>query len=282
MEKLDLQPNLAMMENMEFEEKVNIDDLVLPSKPMKSVEIKINEIKQEPIIEEEKQYVYLESDYEAGNHFKLKVEENILKLCEELNKEKSEDSTMDFSLRISLKIRQFVEKIAEFDHEIKPFSCKFCDKSFAQVHEVKEHIRIHNSITEVEDLKNHVKSLKTQVKELEVKLKTSQSKLASQTRLKNKFKNKADVVRTQEIPETKVDQEGVKDILEQRKTTNQLEEKTCDKLKTRNMLTCDTCLKIFKNKNGLYQHRLTHVEPPNKKKRKISQTKKEKKYACLF
>jgi hypothetical protein len=27
--------------------------------------------------------------------------------------------------------------------EIKPFSCKYCDKSFHQVHEVKEHIIIH-------------------------------------------------------------------------------------------------------------------------------------------
>ena len=26
-------------------------------------------------------------------------------------------------------------------HEIKPFSCKYCDNSFLQVHEVKEHIR---------------------------------------------------------------------------------------------------------------------------------------------
>ena len=35
-----------MMENMEFEEKVDIADLVLPSKPMKLEEIEINDIKQ--------------------------------------------------------------------------------------------------------------------------------------------------------------------------------------------------------------------------------------------
>ena len=33
------------MEDIEFEEKVDVDDLVLPSKPTKSSEIEINDIK---------------------------------------------------------------------------------------------------------------------------------------------------------------------------------------------------------------------------------------------
>ena len=49
MENMNLQLNLAMMEDIEFEEKVDIDVLVLPSKPMKSAEIEINNIKQEPL-----------------------------------------------------------------------------------------------------------------------------------------------------------------------------------------------------------------------------------------
>ena len=69
-----------MMENMEFEEKVNIADLVLPSKPMKPEEIEINDIKQEPL-DKENPYVALESDYDAGNNFRRKMEENILELC---------------------------------------------------------------------------------------------------------------------------------------------------------------------------------------------------------
>ena len=60
---------------------------------------------------------------------------------------------------------------SERSHENKPFSCKYCDKSFLQVHEVEEHIKIHSSVLEIEDLKKQVKSLKTQVKELQVKLK---------------------------------------------------------------------------------------------------------------
>ena len=39
----------------------------------------------------------------------------------------------------------------ERNREIKPFSCKYCDKSFFQVHEVKKHIKIHKFISEVKD-----------------------------------------------------------------------------------------------------------------------------------
>jgi hypothetical protein len=235
------------MENVEFEEKVDLDTLVLASKPVRLAEIEINDIKQEPI-EEEKQHTAFESDHDVQKEFKLKMEENILRMYQELDKEKSEGSSLDFSLRRSLKIRKFVEKIAaeyvsvdhqmtyeiislkakivevteehkttmslnaktmnsivkmnekaqealddksnelanieqelqsvkvtnqellqkiqvlemnknefanndsfEGNHEIKPFSCKYCDKSFHQVHEVKEHIKIHDSISEVED-----------------------------------------------------------------------------------------------------------------------------------
>ena len=97
MENMDLQLSLAMMDDIEFEEKVVIDDLVLPSKPMEVSEIEINDIKQEPLGE---------SDHDLGKKFKVKMEENILKLCKELDKEKSENSTMDFSQRRSLKIRK--------------------------------------------------------------------------------------------------------------------------------------------------------------------------------
>ena len=51
MKNLDLQSNLEIMENTEFEEKVDIDDLVLPSKPTKMAEIEINGVKEEPLEE---------------------------------------------------------------------------------------------------------------------------------------------------------------------------------------------------------------------------------------
>ena len=99
MENLDFQLNLTMIQNAEFEEKVDIDDLVLPSKPMKSTNIEINEIKQERL-EEEKKHSF-DSDCDKGKKFEQKMEDNILHLCEELDKEKSENSAMDFSLRRS-------------------------------------------------------------------------------------------------------------------------------------------------------------------------------------
>ena len=108
----DLQKNLAMMENTEFEEKVDIDDLVFPSKPINLSEIEIQDIKEEPL-EEEEQHAVFESNHDLGMKFKLKMEENLLKLYEELDIEKSENSIVDFSLRRSLKIRQFVEKAYE-------------------------------------------------------------------------------------------------------------------------------------------------------------------------
>ena len=88
MENLNLQSNLAILENTEFEEKVDIDNLLLPSKAMKSAEIEIHDIKQEPLEEEKKQTTF-ELDIDVGKKFKLKMEENILKLYVELDKEKS-------------------------------------------------------------------------------------------------------------------------------------------------------------------------------------------------
>ena len=62
-----------MMANIDFEEKVDIDDLVFPSKPMEMAEIEINDIKQEPL-EEAEQYLALKSGHDIGNEFKLKMD----------------------------------------------------------------------------------------------------------------------------------------------------------------------------------------------------------------
>ena len=80
MENMDMQSNLAMMESTEFEEKVDIDDLVLPSKPTKMAEIEINDVKEEQLKEQHATFI---SDLDMGKKFKLKMKENILKLCEE-------------------------------------------------------------------------------------------------------------------------------------------------------------------------------------------------------
>ena len=241
MESIDARSDLTMIDNIDFEEKVDIETLVLNAEPIKIPKIELvdtEKLENTRSIDEER------------NQFKLKMEQNILKLYEELDKEKSENPMMDFRLRRSLKIRQFVEKINTYDfaddhivslkekiveiteehkmsmtlnaktmntivkihekalddktnelarikqelqrvnvtnqallqkiqeletnnntfvnndclernHEIKPFSCKHCDASFVQVHEVREHIKIHESILEDTKIKNCDKEAKT-------------------------------------------------------------------------------------------------------------------------
>ena len=81
-----------MMKDIEFEEKVDIYDSVLPSKPMKSAEIEINDIKQEPL--------RAWKDHYDERKFRLKTEEKVSKLYEELDKERYENPTIDFCLKI--------------------------------------------------------------------------------------------------------------------------------------------------------------------------------------
>ena len=78
---------LTMMENVEFEEKADIEDLVLPSKPMKMADVEINDIKQEPLEANDA----FQSDHDEGKEFRLKMEETILELFEELEEENLEN-----------------------------------------------------------------------------------------------------------------------------------------------------------------------------------------------
>ena len=165
MENMDLQLNLAMMDDIEFEEKVVNDDLVFPSKPMELSEIEINVIKQEPL-EEENQHSASESDPDLEKNFKLKMEENILRLCEELEYEMSEKSTMDFSERRSLKIRNFVERIAEYeciDHQTKIVFLKTRIEKITDEHKIA---MFQNTKTVNSFVKMHEEALDNKVEEL--------------------------------------------------------------------------------------------------------------------
>ena len=243
MESIDTQSDLAMIDNIEFEEKVDIETLVLMAEPTKVPRIEFADKENELLVG---------SIHEERKNFDLKMEENIFDLFEELDKEKSEISMIDFSRRRSLKIKQFVERIRKYDtltnqmaskvvsfnkkiveiteehkitmslnaktmntivkihekaldektnelaqikqelqsvnvtikellqkiqeletnnnvclernDEVKPFLCKYCHESFVQVHEVREHIKIHESILEDTDditFKNHDKEVNT-------------------------------------------------------------------------------------------------------------------------
>ena len=108
MENLNLysKSNLDMLEHIEFEEKVDIDDLVLPSELMKLPETEINAVKEEPFegsVDEEERCAAPESAHDRKKQYELEIKETILKLYEELDREKCENSIVNFSQKRSLK-----------------------------------------------------------------------------------------------------------------------------------------------------------------------------------
>ena len=111
MENTDFQSNLAMAEDIEFEEKVRLN------------------IKQEPL-EQKKQYAVFGSDEDLGK----KMKENILTLYEELDKD-----LMDFGQMRSLKIRQFVKKIEQYDSVNQQLSVEIASLKAKIVEITNEH-----------------------------------------------------------------------------------------------------------------------------------------------
>ena len=105
MESIDTQSDLAMIDNIEFEEKVDIETLVLMAEPTKVPRIEFADDNNELLVRR---------IHEERRNFDLNMEENIFNLFEELDMEKSENPLMDFSQRRSLKIRQFVESIRKY------------------------------------------------------------------------------------------------------------------------------------------------------------------------
>ena len=88
------------------EEKVDIDELVLPSKLTLLPEVEILDVKEEPIevsVHEEEMIIAFESSHDRKNQYKLKIQETISKLYEELDREKCENSIVNFSQKRSLK-----------------------------------------------------------------------------------------------------------------------------------------------------------------------------------
>ena len=108
---MDLQ---STMVNIEFEEKVDIDNLVFPSELVKLPEMEIHAVKEEPFegsVDEEERCIALESAHDIKKQYKLEIKETILKLYEELDKEKCENSIVDFSQKRSLRISEVVDEL---------------------------------------------------------------------------------------------------------------------------------------------------------------------------
>jgi hypothetical protein len=106
---MDLQSPLATVDNFEFEKKVDIDTLVLYSNPIEPDKIENYGFKQETL-EVDEEIVCHESANDESKHFKLKMEEDILKLFMELEKEKLGNPMLNFGPATFMRIRQLSEE----------------------------------------------------------------------------------------------------------------------------------------------------------------------------
>ena len=184
MENIDL----AMFQNIEFEEKIikqePLDNQVLSSKlenieiheikqeslgnqirPSKRIKLENNEIHniKKETLEEENHHAPFESDLDVAREFKQKMEGDIWKLFEELEKEKSENSPFDFSLKKSLKIKKFVKIIAELD----PGQTRYqISKENAALKTKIVKIREDHKIAMSLNAKTHEKALSDNIKQL--------------------------------------------------------------------------------------------------------------------
>ena len=290
---MDLQSSLEMTESIDFEEKVDIEDLVLPSEPTKLAEMEMLDVKKEPfeVYEGQKSTAFESVHFGV---YKLKIKETILKLYEELDREKYENPTMDLSQRRSLRIREVVdkfelsEKIEELESmnnqmaseivslkaelqiaknpkdrkqdNTKPFSCKYCEKSFVEIQEVKEHIKIHLSILETKDgakSSSYDKDCSSNdyPNAIELYKEGSESKCSKQSKFRPDIVNSAE-------DQNKTKSEFFKSEKDERKiggNKNTANLKDNSKLKKKRAYSCRYCKKRFINKGHWKEHERIHT-----------------------
>ena len=132
---------------------------------------------------------------------------------------------------------------------------------------MKKHIKIHNSIAEVEDLKEQVKSLKIQVEQLEEKLKNSQkNKLAIESQFADETKKKRKSLTSEEMEN--------KEAKKSKRFSSQIRQKNAFKQKAKMecrspkrpktneaepsnpKLFCDICQHQFNKRNNFNRHKV--------------------------
>ena len=181
MENFDTLSDLTMIDNIEFEEKVDIGTLVLTTEPLKIPKIEFTDNENE-LLENAR------SNCEERKEFTLKMEENILKLYEELDKEKSEHPVMKFRLRRSLKISQFVERINDdVGNQMLSENTKLRAK-IAEVTEEYKTIFLLNAKNTDSVIKMHEKSLVDKTNELDNTKKELQSVKKTNSELLQKIR----------------------------------------------------------------------------------------------
>ena len=132
---------LATVDNFEFEKKVDIDTLVLYSNPIETDRIENYGFKQETL-EDDEEIVCHESANDESKHFKLKMEEDILKLFMELEKEKLGNPMLNFGPATFMRIRQLSE---EFQLCHDKLLIKFLESTTNELNNIKLELEIAKS-----------------------------------------------------------------------------------------------------------------------------------------
>ena len=220
---MDLQSPLGIVDNFEFEKKVDIDTLVLYSNPIEIDRIENYDIKKEPL-EVDEEIICHGSANDESKHFKLKMEEDILKLFMELEKEKLGNPMLNFGPATFMRIRQLSE---EFQLCHDKLLVKFLE----------------STINELNNTKLELEMAKLRIQEFAM----DKSEIGSQFEIKKDFEIAE--VKNQELLE-KNPEFGIKSQSNKRKRQN-FENQSGEK-KTK--LGCDKCSTSFTENGSLRRH----------------------------
>ena len=119
MENTEYQTTLALRENIAFDEKVEIEDLVLPSEQTGTPKMENKDIKEEPMdpqfLSAQSSRSVFSSFHSENEHFNDEMEKDIAKLFQELDMMNRHDHDQ---MRVK-KVKQLVEKYKIIDPKNK-------------------------------------------------------------------------------------------------------------------------------------------------------------------
>ena len=137
MENTEYQTSLAMRENITFDEKVDIEDLVLPSEQTGTPNMENKDIKEEPmdlqLSSAQSSGSVFSSFHSENEHFHDEMEKDIVKLFEGLDMMSRHDNDR---LRVK-KVKQLVEKYQRIDPK-KQFGVERLEVKTAELNKLRE------------------------------------------------------------------------------------------------------------------------------------------------
>ena len=140
MENTEYQTTLALRENITFDEKVEIEDLVLPSEQTGAPKMENKDIKEEPMDPQFSSAQSSRSDFSSfhseNEYFLDEMEKDIVKLFEGLDMMSRHDNDR---LRVK-KVKQLVEKYQRIDPE-KQFGVERLEAKATELNKLREEFK---------------------------------------------------------------------------------------------------------------------------------------------